>query len=873
MGPRTCCSFAFLLVALLGLLVVPASALDNVIGSKTVNLYATADATVNLSNPDANYGSQASLEVHIDSYLSYAYMMFDLSSIPPNAEILSAYLKAYLSYFTGYVSSLGVHRSMDTSWTESGITWNNKPSFAADPTSNISFRFGLVISGYKSWDVIPDARSALAAGKLTEVLLFEWSDLHTHVRFNSKEGQSRPYLQVNYLTAPICGVHVESVQDTGETSNLGSISIAVPIESGSVTYPLALPQDVDVMAGSYNVTYNGGYSFVRWDTTGGVSVADPYAQSTVLTVTGSGTIKAVGSARQIQYFYDDGFYDDRVGSSKKPGEMVAVRFTPLVSDKLLAARFYFAYAYNHTIKVHVMDVTLTDLIPPFDQTVLFAKGYTTQGWYDVDLSGYGLMLTAGTDFYIGMEWTRESYPELGIDRASPIDERSWSRNATGWAPVTGADYMIRAILGAKSASSLSCSVSPASITIGSGVRVSGSLIPVHAGAAIMLTYTRSNGTIVGRTVMTDVNGMYSDTYKPDAAGLWSVAASWAGDEDHEGAQSSAVTCTVAKASSSISCSSFTNTISIGSSITVTGYISPIHGGAVVALTYTRPDASIVARTVTATSSAYYTDTYAPDRVGSWTVWASWTGDHDHEGATSPAKSIVVNKASSSITCRASATVFSIGLSTVISGVVSPADSALEVFIQQSTDAGSTWNNLTSVMTNPSGSYSSNWTPSTVGSYVVRSTWAGDEGHIGATSYSQSITVLRGSSSLFCAVSPGSISVGSAATISGSISPAQTAMVTMLYSNDGGASWLDLATVEAQSDGSYSHVWVPPNAGSYQIKASWPGDANRNGAQSPTRGLTVAAIAEQGLLALVAAVVLLALKRRASISSKVSWPAA
>jgi len=38
------------------------------------------------------------------------------------------------------------------------------------------------------------------------------------------------------------------------------------------------------------------------------------------------------------------------------------------------------------------------------------------------------------------------------------------------------------------------------------------------------------------------------TYEPDASGQWSVKASWAGDEDHEGAVSGAVAFTVTEPS-------------------------------------------------------------------------------------------------------------------------------------------------------------------------------------------------------------------------------------------------------------------------------------------------------------------------------------
>lgn len=89
-----------------------------------------------------------------------------------------------------------------------------------------------------------------------------------------------------------------------------------------------------------------------------------------------------------------------------------------------------------------------------------------------------------------------------------------------------------------------------------------------------------------------------------------------------------------RAQSSITCSASPSTITLGSSVTVSGSISPSHAGVAVSLTYTKPDATTIARTATTTSAGSYSDVYTPDMAGSWTVIASWDGDSDHLGATS-----------------------------------------------------------------------------------------------------------------------------------------------------------------------------------------------------------------------------------------------
>jgi len=154
------------------------------IGSTTVTLYPIADAYVNSSSPDTNYGNENSLYTSHNSELNYAYTMFNLSSIPSDANVISAEFKVYLSDIEGYTGSIGTHCSSNDSWTELGITWNNKPSFAETATDTVYY--GMWVSyGYDSWNVTVDVRDALSKEKLTEVLVDHRSSSYAH--FDSRE--------------------------------------------------------------------------------------------------------------------------------------------------------------------------------------------------------------------------------------------------------------------------------------------------------------------------------------------------------------------------------------------------------------------------------------------------------------------------------------------------------------------------------------------------------------------------------------------------------------------------------------------------------------------------------------------------------------
>ena len=413
------------------------------IGSNNITLYSIADTFVNSTSPETNYGNTASMYVGANSEQDFTYVKFDLTSIPSDATVTSANLEIYLSDTGGNLywspaDTIGAYYCSDNSWTELGITWNNKPNFNPNPTGSWSFGM-LDFTGYKLWDVTADVKTALTSGTLTEVLKFESKTGNGYALYHSKEGASRPKLTVTYSTEPVCSVNFESVQDTGTTHNLGLTTLAS--QEGGYTH--ALPAAIDVVVGNYQVKYSGGYLFMRWETSGGVTVSDANAASTTMTVSDGGTLKAVGNVKQLEYTYDreysilhPGFYE-----SQDAGKIGAVRFTPLFSGQLLTARFYIYYtSYTpNAFRVHVMDENRQDIITPFERTP------TSKGWFEIDLSSYGISVNDGTDFYIGMEWLVDSYPNLGADDTWTVSDRSWIVTGMVWEESVA--LTIRAVVG------------------------------------------------------------------------------------------------------------------------------------------------------------------------------------------------------------------------------------------------------------------------------------------------------------------------------------------------------------------------------------------------------------------------------------------
>lgn len=75
------------------------------------------------------------------------------------------------------------------------------------------------------------------------------------------------------------------------------------------------------------------------------------------------------------------------------------------------------------------------------------------------------------------------------------------------------------------------------------------------------------------------------------------------------------------------------TVISGGSVTVSGEVQP-RVALDVTLTYTRPDGTVLNRTVTSGSNGTFTETYSPDRIGNWKVRASFRGSGSSTGGES-----------------------------------------------------------------------------------------------------------------------------------------------------------------------------------------------------------------------------------------------
>lgn len=98
----------------------------------------TADAYVNQAQPTTNYGDSVALNVMDATNDRHSYLKFTVSGI--TGPVTSAKLR--LKCFVTQSGSTRVHQVSNTTWTEDGINWNNKPAMGAQVDSKTNVAAG-----------------------------------------------------------------------------------------------------------------------------------------------------------------------------------------------------------------------------------------------------------------------------------------------------------------------------------------------------------------------------------------------------------------------------------------------------------------------------------------------------------------------------------------------------------------------------------------------------------------------------------------------------------------------------------------------------------------------------------------------------------
>jgi hypothetical protein len=252
----------------------------------------------------------------------------------------------------------------------------------------------------------------------------------------------------------------------------------------------------------------------------------------------------------------------------------------------------------------------------------------------------------------------------------------------------------------------------------------------------------------------------------------------------------------------------------GTSATASGMLAPA-GAPAVDVHVEAPDGTATALSVAAGGDGHFDVPLAPDRVGTWTVRAGWTGDATHD-PVSAVCSFAASEAPPVVTvaCPAGGTV---GSPLAATGSVTPVFSDGQGGIEFTAPSG----NVTVVPGgDATGALGASIVPAEGGSWMVRARWISAGNQVTASSpCAVDVQHLPSSLTLTCP-STGPL------TFTGTLLPARAGeVVAITYTPSpavGGPPVLRMATTAA--DGSFSDmipVGTPPNSGTAQ--ASWPGD--------------------------------------------------
>ena len=272
-------------------------------------------------------------------------------------------------------------------------------------------------------------------------------------------------------------------------------------------------------------------------------------------------------------------------------------------------------------------------------------------------------------------------------------------------------------------------------------------------------------------------------------------------------------------------------ITSGSSLTLSGTLSPSQSGTVTI--YESIDGAAFSVLTAATlNSGSYSYKFSPSAVGSYQFYATWPGNSQYNSATSTTTSVTVTQAAlktATLSINASSSSVTVGSSLTLSGTISPSQSGT-VTIMESIN-GSAYTALTT-STLSSGSYSYKFSPTEVGSYQFYASWPGNSQYNPAQSSTTTVSVTAvplTTPTLTLKSSASSVSAGQTVTLSGTISPSATGTVTLSESVNGSA-YQQIATPTLTS-GAYSYPYTIPANGTYEFQASFPGNSQLNTAQS------------------------------------------
>jgi hypothetical protein len=328
------------------------------------------------------------------------------------------------------------------------------------------------------------------------------------------------------------------------------------------------------------------------------------------------------------------------------------------------------------------------------------------------------------------------------------------------APVTAQITVLqRLVIPKTSRLTLGC---PSEVAVGQPASITGRLSPAVATAKIKMSATGPTGVAPGYAT-NEPSGLFSWQFMPPAAGKWTIAASWAGDATHHAASA---TCTLTAAlfasSLSLTCPQSAN---IGQAVNAQAQLTPALGGANIDFSASGPG-TVPSATVQTDANGAATRTFMFAQPGSWTVSGHWVGDATH-AASAGTCTITVNalgQSSLAMNCPQTAQT---GQGITLTAALTPPLQGASISWKATAPDGSSQSQT--VQTDATATAYYNITPAQAGNWSITAHWAGDASHTGTTGNCTIDVQASSTLTLTCPANP--LQPGSAATVTGNLTPA------------------------------------------------------------------------------------------------------
>ncbi len=263
----------------------------------------------------------------------------------------------------------------------------------------------------------------------------------------------------------------------------------------------------------------------------------------------------------------------------------------------------------------------------------------------------------------------------------------------------------------------------------------------------------------------------------------------------------------------------------GSVIGVEGALDPGISEAEVTFVLSSPSGRREQCILTTDPHGRFSTSFIPMEMGEWGVSAGWEGTSEYLSSQT-ATHLQVGKGSVSLICRVEPFASRFNDTIMVMGSVVPVP--VPTTLQYRSNGGE-WITISEVKPSDNLTFALAWTPPGVGTYELRAMWPGNDSLTGDATYAVLHLVRQAHSEITMDFDEATTRYGLRVTVSGHMSPPQSAPILLRFWKDVG--WQDLAVTSSGIDGHFSYVWPVDFVGMVLVQASWEGNKDYKGTQS------------------------------------------